>query len=73
MSSQVNVFSRSHQDGSVAVNHPFRLDLRFLSAILNRQVKVIGFCGFCLSLTLLNDDLPNFLVCWLFVRSMVDA
>jgi hypothetical protein len=32
--------------GLVAVNHAFRLDLRFLSDKLNRQVKVNGFCDF---------------------------
>ena len=32
--------------GSVTVNYAFHLDLRFLSAALNRQVKVIGFRDF---------------------------
>lgn len=57
---------------SLAVNK-LRLDLRFFAAILNRQVKVIGFCDFWLLLNLLMDDVPNFCDLWLSVRQLVDS
>ena len=45
--------------GSVTVNYAFHLDLRFLSAALNRQVKVIGFRDFGLLPNVQSDDIPN--------------
>jgi hypothetical protein len=49
-----------------------RLVLRFLSDILNRQVKVIRFWD-CRPLSNLEkDNVPNLWESWLSVRAMVD-
>jgi hypothetical protein len=50
-----------------------RLVLRFLSDILNRHVKVIGFSDFYPPRNLLNDDVPNVCDSWLPVPELVDS
>jgi hypothetical protein len=66
-------FHYSYQAGLVAVNHTLRLDLRFMFATLNRQVKVVGFYGFWLLRIILIDDVPNFCDSWLSVSVMLDT
>jgi hypothetical protein len=51
----------------------FRLDLYFLSDILNWQVTVIDFCEYPLPLNLLKDDVSNFWECWLSVSPMLET
>jgi hypothetical protein len=48
-----------------------RLDLRLVSVILSRQVKVIAFCDCRLLPNLLEDWLPKFWECWLPVSRLV--
>ena len=47
--------------GSVTANYAFRLDLRFLSGTLNRQVKANGFCDCRLLIILRKNAMPNFI------------
>jgi hypothetical protein len=49
-----------------------RLDLRFLSETLNRQVEGIEFCDFCLLENFLKDGLQNACDSWLSVLLVVD-
>jgi hypothetical protein len=53
-------FRDCSETGSLSVNYALLLVLRFLSATLNRQVKVTGFCDFRPPLNLESGDVPNF-------------